>query len=221
MLLNARRLRLFARIFLALFLLLSALTAGAFYLLQRNPEALTGHFIKELNARTGLNITVEAVNVALLPVPALAVSTMTITGEDWQFTTAYATLRPDFLALLQGRLEPRNISLLRPRVSGTVSVPLSPDMDIKNLLGSGSGQGGLLPGRCRLTVQQGDVRIQGAENSSLVIEDLQCDLEAKPGDSISGNLGWASAALVPPDGHPVLLDSLYLDGKASLEDLLR
>ena len=71
MLLNARRLRLFARIFLALFLLLSALTAGAFYLLQRNPEALTGHFIKELNARTGLNITVEAVNVALLPVPSL------------------------------------------------------------------------------------------------------------------------------------------------------
>lgn len=220
MLLNARRLRLFARIFLALFLLLSALTAGAFYLLQRNPQALTGHFIKELSARTGLNITVEAVNVALLPVPALAVSAMTITGEGWQFTTAYATLRPDFLALLQGRLEPRNISLLRPRVSGTVSVPLSPDMDIKNLLGSGSGQGGLLPGRCRLTVQQGDVRIQGAENSSLVIEDLQCDLEAKPGDSISGNLGWTSAALVPPDGHPVLLDSLYLDGKASLEDLL-
>lgn len=220
MLLNARRLRLFARIFLALFLLLSALTAGAFYLLQRNPQALTGHFIKELSARTGLNITVEAVNVALLPVPALAVSAMTITGEGWQFTTAYATLRPDFLALLQGRLEPRNISLLRPRVSGTVSVPLSPDMDIKNLLGSGSGQGGLLPGRCRLTVQQGDVRIQGAENSSLAIEDLQCDLEAKPGDSISGNLGWTSAALVPPDGHPVLLDSLYLDGKASLEDLL-
>lgn len=220
MLLNARRLRLFARIFLALFLLLSALTAGAFYLLQRNPEALTGHFIKELNARTGLNITVEAVNVALLPVPALAVSTMTITGEDWQFTTAYATLRPDFLALLQGRLEPRNISLLRPRVSGTVSFPLSPDMDMKSLLRSGGGQGDLLPGRCRLTVQQGDVRIQGTENSSLVIEGVQCDLEAKPGDSISGNLGWTSAALVPPDGHPVLLDSLYLDGKASLEDLL-
>ncbi len=220
MLLNARRLRLFARIFLALFLLLSALTAGAFYLLQRNPEALTGHFIKELNARTGLNITVEAVNVALLPVPALAVSTMTITGEDWQFTTAYATLRPDFLALLQGRLEPRNISLLRPRVSGTVSFPLSPDMDMKSLLHSGGGQGDLLPGRCRLTVQQGDVRIQGTENSSLVIEGVQCDLEARPGDSISGNLGWASAALVPPDGQPLLLESLYLDGKASLEDLL-
>mgnify|MGYP001125966875 FL=1 len=58
MFLNARRLRLFARIFLALFLLLSALTAGAFYLLQRNPQALAGHFIKELSARTCLRITV-------------------------------------------------------------------------------------------------------------------------------------------------------------------
>ncbi|MDD4702269.1 MAG: hypothetical protein PHI96_08620, partial [Desulfovibrio sp.] len=83
MLLNARRLRLLARILLALFLLLSGLTAGAFYLLQRNPEALAGHFIEELSARTGLTITVEAVNVALLPVPALAVSNVTVAGENW------------------------------------------------------------------------------------------------------------------------------------------
>lgn len=220
MFLNARRLRLFARIFLALFLLLSALTAGAFYLLQRNPQALAGHFIKELSARTGLHITVDAVNVALFPVPALAVSTLAVTGENWQFTTAYATLRPDFAALVQGRLEPRNISLLRPRLSGAVAVSLSPDMDIKALLGSGGAQDSLLPGRCRLTVQQGDVRVQGAENSSLTIEGMQCDLEAKPGDSISGSLGWASAALVPPDGQPILLDSLYLDGKGSLKDML-
>ncbi len=220
MLLNARRLRLFARIFLALFLLLSALTAGAFYLLQRNPEALTGHFIKELSARTGLHITVDAVNVALLPVPALAVSSLAITGEDWQFTTAYATLRPDFAALVQGRLEPRNISLLRPRVNGTVAVALSPSMDIKGLLGSANGQDELLPGRCRLTIQQGEVRIQGAENSSFTVEGMQCDLEAKPGDSISGNLGWVSASLVPPDGQPVLLESLYLDGKGNLENML-
>ena len=93
-------------------------------------------------------------------------------------------------------------------------------MDIKALLNSDGAQDSLLPGRCRLTVQQGDVRVQGAENSSLTIEGIQCDLEAKPGDSISGSLGWASAALVPPDGQPILLDSLYLDGKGSLKDML-
>ncbi len=220
MLLNARRLRLLARIFLALFLLLSCLTAGAFYLLQRNPEALAGHFIEELSARTGLTITVDSVNVALLPVPALAVSNVTVTGENWNFTTAYATLRPDFAALLQGRLEPRNISLLRPRINGTVPVALSPNMDFKSLLGPGNGSPLPFPGRCRLAIQQGEARIEGADNSSLTIEGAQCDLEAKPGDSISGNISWTAAALVPPDGQPLRLDSLYIDGKTSLVDPL-
>ena len=43
MFLTARRLRLLLRIFLALLLVLSVLLATAFYLLQRNPEALTRH----------------------------------------------------------------------------------------------------------------------------------------------------------------------------------
>lgn len=220
MLLNARRLRLFARILLALLLLLSGLTAGAFYLLQRNPDALAGHFIEELRDRTGLNISVDAVSVALLPVPALAVSNVTVTGENWHFTTAYATLRPDFAALLQGRFEPRNVSLLRPRAEGTVPVALGPDMDLKSLLASGSGGAATLPGRCRLAVQQGELRIQGADGSSLAIEGAQCDLEAKPGDSIKGNLSWAAATLVPTDGQPMRLESLYVDAKTSLADPL-
>ncbi|OXS29077.1 MAG: hypothetical protein BCS36_01235 [Desulfovibrio sp. MES5] len=220
MLLNARRLRLFARILLALFLLLSGLTAGAFYLLQRNPEALAGHFIEELSARTGLSISVDAVSVALLPVPALAVSNVTVTGENWHFTAAYATLRPDFAALIQGRFEPRNVSLLRPRVEGTVPVALSPGMELKSLLASGSGGAAALPGRCRLAVQQGELRIRGADDSSLLIEGAQCDLEAKPGDSIAGNLSWAAATLVPADGQPMRLESLNVDGKTSLVDPL-
>lgn len=220
MLLNARRLRLLARILLALFLLLSGLTAGAFYLLQRNPDALAGHFIEELRARTGLSISVDAVSVALLPVPALAVSNVTVTDENWHFTAAYATLRPDFAALLQGRFEPRNVSLLRPRVEGTVPVALSPGMDLKGLFASGSDGAATLPGRCRLVVQQGELRIRGADDSSLLIEGAQCDLEAKPGDSIKGNLSWASAALTPADGQPMRLDSLYVDGNTSLVDPL-
>ena len=154
MLLNARRLRFFARILLALILLLSGLTAGAFYLLQRNPDALAEHFIEKLRASTGLSISVDAVSVALLPVPALAVSNAAITGDNWHVTAAYATLRPDFAALLQGRFEPRNISLLRPRVEGTVPVALSPGMNLKGLLASGSDGTATLPGRCRLAVQQ-------------------------------------------------------------------
>lgn len=54
MFLTARRLRLLLRIFLALLLVLSVLLATAFYLLQRNPEALTRHYLDGISARTGL-----------------------------------------------------------------------------------------------------------------------------------------------------------------------
>lgn len=54
MLFTARRLRLLARIFLALILSLSALLGVAVYLLQRNPEALTRHYLDQLSARTAL-----------------------------------------------------------------------------------------------------------------------------------------------------------------------
>ena len=123
--LNPSRLRLITRIFLALLLTLSAMSAGVFWLLQRNPQALTEHYIEQIAASTGLTITVESVNVALLPLPSLAVSNASITGKGLSFTVAYATLRPDFLALLRGELLPRNITLLRPQFQGQVPVALA------------------------------------------------------------------------------------------------
>ena len=123
--LNPSRLRLITRIFLALLLTLSAMSAGVFWLLQRNPQALTEHYIEQIAASTGLTITVESVNVALLPLPSLAVSNASVTGKGLSFTVAYATLRPDFLALLRGELLPRNITLLRPQFQGQVPVALA------------------------------------------------------------------------------------------------
>ena len=125
MLLIPGRLRLITRIFLALLLTLSAMSAAVFWLLQRNPEALAQHYIEQIAASTGLNITVESVNVALLPLPSLAVSNASVEGKHFNFTVAYATLRPDFLALLRGELLPRNITLLRPRLKGELPVALS------------------------------------------------------------------------------------------------
>ena len=101
------------------------MSAAVFWLLQRNPEALAQHYIEQIAASTGLNITVESVNVALLPLPSLAVSNASVEGKNFSFTVAYATLRPDFLALLRGELLPRNITLLRPRLKGELPVALS------------------------------------------------------------------------------------------------
>jgi len=123
--LNPSRLRLITRIFLALLLTLSAMSAAVFWLLQRNPQALAEHYIEQLAASTGLSIKVESVNVALLPLPSLAVSNASVEGKGLSFTVAYATLRPDFLALLRGELLPRNITLLRPRLRGELPVALT------------------------------------------------------------------------------------------------
>lgn len=122
---NSSRLRLIMRILLALLLTLSAMSAGVFWLLQRNPQALAEHYIEQIAASTGLTITVESVNVALLPLPSLAVSNASVQGNGLSFTVAYATLRPDFLALLRGELLPRNITLLRPQFQGQVPVALA------------------------------------------------------------------------------------------------
>lgn len=122
---NPSRLRLVMRILLALLLALSAMSAGVFWLLQRNPQALAEHYIEKIAASTGLTITVESVNVALLPLPSLAVSNASVQGKGIDFTVAYATLRPDFLALLRGELLPRNITLLRPHIQGQVPVALA------------------------------------------------------------------------------------------------
>ena len=86
MFLTARRVRLLLRIFLALLLVLSVLLATAFYLLQRNPEALTRHYLDGISARTGLIFCVEAVDVVLLPVPSIAVSNASVRGKDLHFS---------------------------------------------------------------------------------------------------------------------------------------
>ena len=57
--LKSSRLRLITRILLALLLALSAMSAGVFWLLQRNPQALAEHYIAQIAASTGLTITVE------------------------------------------------------------------------------------------------------------------------------------------------------------------
>lgn len=325
MLLNPSRLRLITRIFLALLLTLSAMSAAVFWLLQRNPEALAEHYIEQIAASTGLNITVESVNVALLPLPSLAVSNASVEGENFSFTVAYATLRPDFLALLRGELLPRNITLLRPRLKGELPVALSlpylfpdeaeaaqpsaaqtssaqadtaqadtaqsgtpqampakgaspkkvspksaapqpaasatseaspppvqngpataltdaavpsqsaaaqesPAQDsvqswLTRLAGDSAGGTGLLPGilpgRFRLAVSQGEMDIMGTDKTRLTANSLQCDIETASGTRMEGNLFCAIAVLQPEGQTPARIEHLALEGKTDLLAPLR
>lgn len=283
--LNPSRLRLITRIFLALLLALSAMSAAVFWLLQRNPQALAEHYIEQIAESTGLRITAESVNVALLPLPSLAVSNASVEGKGFSFTVAYATLRPDFLALLRGELLPRNITLLRPRLKGELPVALAlpylfPEQDntaqpaaaeasqeapaktaaapkapaqtvpaqtvpapaaptppsarpdaqssqqpaIQAWLtrlagGANAGPGplsGLLPGRFRLAVSQGEVDITGADKARLTASGLQCDVETASTTRLEGNFFCSTAMLQPEGQAPARLERLNLEGKTDL-----
>lgn len=324
--LKPSRFRLIMRIFLALLLTLSVMSAAVFWLLQRNPQALAEHYIEQIAASTGLNISVESVNVALLPLPSLAVSNASVTGQGFSFTAAYATLRPDFLALLRGELLPRNITLLRPRLTGELPVPLTlphvfPDKaadpqddapqpctaqaapansavaaqnaaakpvvskktsastkperstPAPSQAGSASNTaadaatgpatglaantpippsaapapepspeqlqislqaslqawltrfasgpaGGLLPGRFRLAISQGEVDVTGADNAQLTVNGLQCDVETASVTRLQGTVYCAAAVLQPEGQPPARLERFSLEGKTDLMALL-
>ena len=216
MFLTARRLRLLLRIFLALLLVLSVLLATAFYLLQRNPEALTRHYLDGISARTGLIFCVEAVDVVLLPVPSIAVSNASVRGKDLHFSVAYATLRPDFLALLRGEFVPRNISLLRPKLGGALPLPLG-DMDALAARLRGNG-GGLpdLPDGCRMTIVQGEAELIGTDGAHLQLSGLQCRLDTEAPAAVSGRV-HLGAVLLRRQGAPLIrLDNFLAEGESDL-----
>lgn len=231
------------RIFLALLLTLSALSAGGIWLLQRNPQALADHYIEQLAASTGLTIHVESVNVVLLPLPSLAVSNADVVGKGWKFTAAYATLRPDFLALLRGELRPRNITLLRPRLTGALPVALprtfptneNPDAApapsrpnrrmpalLDDLLASfSSADNALIPGRFRLAVSQGELNVTGTDAARLVIDDLQCDIEATAMTRLKGRFSCTAMELQPAGQAASRLEHLSVEGKTDVSAPLR
>ncbi len=125
MLLCPRPIRLLLRVLLALLLGLALLALGLVLLAQSNPRNLTDRALAMISARSGLTISAEAVSVAVLPLPSLALTNAAVQGADWQLHAAYATVRPDFLALLRGAFVPRHIRLLRPRLEGTLPLPLA------------------------------------------------------------------------------------------------
>lgn len=220
MFVSSRCIRLLLRIFLALLIGLSVLLATVFYFLQRNPEALIRHYLDELSTRTGLTFAVDGVDVALLPMPSIAVSNASVQGKGLHFSVAYATLRPDFTALLRGAFEPRAISLLRPRLRGALPLPLGDPEALAGRFGGGDGVLPGLPDDCRMTIVQGEMDLTGADGARLQTDSLQCRLDTEAPARVSGRM-LLGAVLWRRPGAPVIrLDNLVLEGESDLRNPL-
>ncbi|MDO5483453.1 MAG: AsmA-like C-terminal region-containing protein [Desulfovibrionaceae bacterium] len=230
-----RRLCCFLRVLVVVLLILLLLLAAAFWFLQRDPRGLMQGHLDELAAQTGLRISFDTVDVSLLPLPALAVSNAVVEGNGLRFSVGYATLMPDYLALLRGRLAPRRIVLLRPRLEGALPLPLSEEspqaltdwlaqLKTRNDQKNGSpGEGHTaeivpLPQGCQLRVMQGELRLRAEAGTQLYLHGLHCALTATSPTRLSGELGWQTAA-VSRNGQ--LLGSLENVSLAGEGDVLR
>lgn len=218
----SRRLRLVARVMLAVLLLVFVCLAGGVYLLHRNSEALTAHVLEAFTAATGFTAEAASVDIVLLPVPTVFIGDVHIRSEDLHVSVAYASLRPSFWKLLRGDVWPAHVQLLRPVLTG--KLPLASLTRPPDAAGGTDGGPGFalppLPGSLRLEVQQGQIDVTAADGSRLVLDNLGLDLDAGPHDRLDGEAHWS--LLRVGSGHDILLTSrhVWLEGGGRLSSPL-
>ena len=215
---------------ITLLVLLMGLAAALWYV-QRDPQGLLQSSLQDLQERTGLHITMESVDVALLPLPSLAVSNAVVQGAGLRFSVGYATLTPNFAKLLLGQFAPGHIMLLRPVLEGDLPLPLG-DMDTlltsfsvdrpKTAAASAALPLSNLPALfsllegCHLQVAQGHASIAGQDDSQLALNGLHCDLRLDEPARLAGLLGWQQLILKQQDRPWASLEELRLEGVADL-----
>ena len=218
-----RPLRLFFRVVLVALLGLALLMGAAYWFLQRDPGGLVNRYLGEAARSHGLEFSMGAVDVSLLPSPSWAVTDVRVERPDLTLSVAYLTVRPDLFALLRGRFSPWSLTLVRPRLEARVDEALGKPEDLaerlRGLLGSGKGQApplGFLDGSCRLEITQGDARLTGADGAALALRGLQCRVKAAPPGEVAGSLQFTSLRYSVRDEPVASLERLRIEGESDL-----
>lgn len=214
----SRRLRLVARVMVALLLLACMCLAGGVYLLQQHSRELTAHVLDSFTAATGLAAEAASVDVVLLPVPSVCIGDLHLRRGDLQLSVAYASLRPSFWKLLRGEVWPAHIQLLRPELTGRLPLTTLARLPAADGASAPATAFSLpsLPGGVRLEVQQGRIDVTAADDSRLVLDNLGLDIDAGPDDQLDGRAFWSLLRVA--DRHAVLLTSRHtrLEGEGRL-----
>lgn len=210
-------LHIFLRIVLALTLVSAGLMLATAFFLRQNPHALAEHLADAIRSRAGIECTMGLVDVALLPVPALAVADIQIRTENLTVSVAYATVRPSFTALLRGEFEPGDITLLRPEITVTAPAKIFPPA-------AESGSTFNIPPllqNCRLMVQHGSLTVQEIGGREFRLRDIRTDLSPALTDGASSLHGWlhiGSATVYDGDTIAASLDAVQVDMDGAVFD---
>lgn len=197
-------------------LLCYAIFLGAVYfLLERDPGFLANRLLQPLAAEAGLTLRIGAIDVSLMPAPALTLSDVSISGGGLQITAAWAQARPTLKSLVDGDFFPGFISLLRPRISYNAGAQGYADL-LANLekLAEGGGQPAL-PGSLRLEVIGGEARLAAAD-ADIRIAGIGADLRLAENGDLNGSLNWASAHLLQNGEAAANLEKFAVAGHANV-----
>lgn len=213
----ARILHIFLRIVLALTIVSAGLVLATAFFLRQNPHALAEHLADAVRSRAGIECTMGLVDVAMLPVPALAVADIQIRTDDLIVSVAYATVRPSFMALLRGEFEPGDITLLRPEITFTPQERIFPTA-------AEAGTPFSIPPvvqNCRIIVQHGSLTVQEKGGREFRLRDIRTDISPAITQGKSSLHGWlhiGSATVYDGDTIAAYLDAIQVDVDGAVLD---
>lgn len=223
----SRILQIFLRSALALTLIIGGLLLGMAFFLRQNPAALAEHLADLIRSRAGIECSMGLVDVAMLPVPALAITDISISTEDLQLSVAYATVRPSVLALLRGEFAPGDITLLRPELVLKNPLPPPATTPLSALPTESRAQNFRLPPvleNCRLIVQHGSVEALNIGDRRVQLRDIRTDISPSSDDGLDTLQGWlhvGSATVYDGANVAAQLDSVQFDLSGALFELAR
>lgn len=199
---------------LTLLSLLCLLLLGAVaFWLHRDPQALASHLAEEIQQRTGMQCSLGAVDVVLLPVPSLGIADVRIGTPELDFSAAFAMVRPALWPLLRGQFAPGTVTLLRPTLRHTLPIgqinaaPSSPPLAQflatleQNIPEQIHGM--------NLQILQGTVYSEIPQGRTLAIDNISTDIHIAPG-GLTGNISLGQTVLRREQTVIFSLDALQL-----------
>lgn len=214
------------RILAGVFLLLLVLFACVYVYLQRDPDEFVDAWLGEIAAKTGLEFSIGSIDVTLLPLPAIALGDLRITGKDVEFTAALASARPGFLKILRGDFTPSDISLLRPRLNLITNLPLNKPVETLKTLSTA-----LAPHKettpdlklpnLDLNINQLSIEIKGSDNSLLDISGLHTQCSISDTGELSGVLNLSTTGIRQEKKLLLGVENLRISGTTNIYDIAR
>lgn len=191
-----------------------------YWFLQRDPDELANRYLASLSERTGLVFRFEALDVTLLPLPAIALSNISIQGKGIDFKLPLISVRPSFPRILRGNFFPGSIILLRPKLF--YSIPCEPD-DLEGILkhissfldsfadNRNKASANTFTGQCDVDIIQARMEIRCNNQSSLTFYNVRSDLSVSGNGEISGETSIGSLRIAARKKMLLSLDKILLD----------